>query len=93
MKVDINTSDNVLPDEQVSNIAKVLEENNPMQNIYEHNDEELQLLKKLMAEIKRQAKDSDDKHRQTMCLTLITILIAALTLIVSICALYLTYKV
>ena len=82
----------MLPDEQVSKIAQVLEENNPMQSIYEHNDEELQLLKNLMIEIKHQAMDLDNKHKQTMRLTLITILIAALTLITSICALYLTYK-
>ena len=41
----MNTNENVLLDKHVFKIAKMLEDNNPMQSIYEHNDEELLLLK------------------------------------------------
>ena len=52
--------------EQMAKLAKELEDNNPMHDINRHNNEELRLLNDIMAEMKNQAKDADNKHKQSM---------------------------
>ena len=52
--------------EQMAKLARELQDNNPMQDINKHYDDEINLLTAMMDEMKKQAKDTDKKHIQTI---------------------------
>lgn len=75
--------------EQMAKLAKELEDNNPMHDINKHNHEELRLLNAMMTEMQKQAKDSENKHKQTMLWTRLAFIVAFLTLMATLYSIYL----
>lgn len=78
--------------EDENRVAKKMYENSPMHDINKHYDEELRLLNAMMAEMQKQADDSDKKHKQVMRWTRWAFTIAFLTLIATLCSLYIMTK-
>jgi hypothetical protein len=76
--------------EQMAKLARELQDNNPMQDINKHYDDEINLLTAMMDEMKKQAKDTDKKHIQTITKAnwqifwaIVAVVIAALALILN----------
>ena len=80
-----------IPKEIETKIAKEMQENSPMHDINRHYNEERRLLEAMMTEMQKQADDSNKKHKQIMCWTRWAFTIAVLTLIATLCSLYIMY--